>query len=119
MHSDSFLAGAGVPPRPQQTDCLDALCTALAADASSPTPANYLIQHATGSGKSLTIASLAHALTHLVDSRGNRFSLVLIISDRKALDEQLWSTVSSFFDNRSTITPDQERVLEQMKQEQK
>ena len=99
--AECFHRGAGMPPRPQQVQCLEAICSALVSDADSPVHAsNYLVQHATGSGKSLTIASLAYALTSLVDARGNRFSLVLIVSDRKVLDTQLYDTVSSFFSSQ-------------------
>ena len=98
--TEQFQRGAGLSPRPQQAHCLSAVCTALQGDAESHEPANYLVQHATGSGKSLTIASLAYELTSLVDRRANRFSLVLIISDRKVLDEQLWETVARYFANQ-------------------
>ena len=59
------------------------VCKALQADCTKETPSNYLIQHATGSGKSLTIAALAHSLTKLKDAHGNRFWLVIVVADRK------------------------------------
>ena len=92
--SDLFATAA---PRPQQADCVRSVCKALQADCTKETPSNYLIQHATGSGKSLTIAALAHSLTKLKDSHGNRFWLVIVVADRKALESQLHGTVQEFF----------------------
>eukprot|EP00966_Prymnesium_polylepis_P319253 7373784-Prymnesium_polylepis.1 len=93
-----FLAGCGSAARPQQLDAVAATCDALAADCAAPKPSNYLIQHATGSGKTLTIAALAHALSRLTDAHHNGFGMVLIVSDRVVLDEQLSSAVVSFFE---------------------
>ena len=92
-----FEVGADGPPRPHQVECVNRVCSALEADCAAPTPSNYLIQHAAGSGKSLTIAALACALTRLVDRRGNRFRLVVIISDRKTLDDQLGGVLETYF----------------------
>ena len=53
---------------------------------------NYLIQHTTGSGKSNSIAWLAHLLTHLYRSPTdtNRiFDSVIVVTDRRVLDKQL------------------------------
>ena len=57
---------------------------------------NYLIQHTTGSGKSNSIAWLAHLLTHLYRSRTdtNRiFDSVIVVTDRRVLDRQLRETI--------------------------
>ncbi len=57
---------------------------------------NYLIQHTTGSGKSNSIAWLAHLLTHLYRSPTdtNRiFDSVIIVTDRRVLDKQLQDTI--------------------------
>ena len=95
----SFARGSGGrQPRPQQTDCIRAVVTALRRDCEAPTPSNYLIQHATGAGKTFTIAALAHALCTLEDTRKNRFALVLVVTDRKALDEQVGDVVEQFFE---------------------
>lgn len=56
----------------------------------------YLIQHTTGSGKSNSIAWLAHLLTHLYQSTAdtNRiFDSVIVVTDRKLLDKQLQGTI--------------------------
>ena len=96
--SDIFATGALVPARPQQVDCVKSVCAALHDDCKAKHSSNYLIQHATGSGKSLTIAALAHTLTRFEDAQSNRVRLVVIIADRKALEEQVGGVVGTFFD---------------------
>ena len=57
----------------------------------------YLIQHSAGSGKSNSIAWLAHRLQSLHDAENKPvFSSVIIITDRRVLDKQLQETVSQF-----------------------
>lgn len=51
---------------------------------------NYLIQHSAGSGKSLTIAWLAHRLVNLFDKENKRvYDAVIVITDRRVLDKML------------------------------
>jgi len=58
---------------------------------------NYLIQHSAGSGKSNSIAWLAHQLSSLHDFNGNAiFNSTIVITDRTVLDSQLQETISSF-----------------------
>lgn len=55
----------------------------------------YLIWHSAGSGKTKTIAWLAHRLSRLYDTDGSKvFDSVLVISDRRVLDDQLRRAVS-------------------------
>ena len=57
---------------------------------------NYLIQHTTGSGKSNSIAWLAHLLTHLFrsDTDTHRiFDSIIVVTDRRVLDKQLQNTI--------------------------
>ena len=57
---------------------------------------NYLIQHTTGSGKSNSIAWLAHLLTHLYRSQDDThriFDSVIVVTDRRILDKQLQDTI--------------------------
>lgn len=66
---------------------------------------NYLIQHSAGSGKSNSIAWLAHRLTGLHDSADERvFDAVVVVTDRKVLDRQLQKTVRDFEQVRGTVT---------------
>ena len=51
---------------------------------------NYLIQHSAGSGKSNSIAWLAHHLTNLHDAKEDSvFHSIIVITDRRVLDKQL------------------------------
>jgi type I restriction enzyme R subunit len=58
---------------------------------------NYLIAHSAGSGKSNTIAWLAHRLSSLHDARNTLvFDKVVVITDRVVLDRQLQDTIYQF-----------------------
>jgi type I restriction enzyme R subunit len=58
---------------------------------------NYLIQHSAGSGKSNSIAWLAHRLASLHDGQDKRvFDSVIVITDRRVLDKQLQDTIYQF-----------------------
>ncbi|MBR2886169.1 MAG: type I restriction endonuclease subunit R [Clostridia bacterium] len=58
---------------------------------------NYLIQHSAGSGKSNSIAWLAHRLSGLHDANDEKiFRSVIIVTDRRVLDSQLQETVYQF-----------------------
>jgi type I restriction enzyme R subunit len=81
-------------PRYQQLDCV----RKLVADArASGTGRRYLIQHSAGSGKSFTIAWLAHHLATLHDVSDRRvFDSIIVITDRRVLDRQLQNTMRQF-----------------------
>jgi type I restriction enzyme R subunit len=58
---------------------------------------NYLIQHSAGSGKSNSIAWLAHRLASLHDVQDEKvFHSVIVITDRLVLDQQLQDTIYQF-----------------------
>ena len=58
---------------------------------------NYLIEHSAGSGKSNTIAWLAHRLSSLHNDQNERiFNSVIVVTDRVVLDQQLQDTVYQF-----------------------
>ena len=58
---------------------------------------NYLIQHSAGSGKSNSIAWLAHRLANLHDNQDLKiFHSVIVITDRTILDQQLQNTIYQF-----------------------
>ncbi len=58
---------------------------------------NYLIEHSAGSGKSNTIAWLAHRLSSLHNEKDERvFDSVVVITDRVVLDRQLQNTIYQF-----------------------
>jgi type I restriction enzyme, R subunit len=58
---------------------------------------DYLVQHSAGSGKSNTIAWLAHRLSALHDAADEAvFDKVVVITDRRVLDKQLQDTIYQF-----------------------
>jgi type I restriction enzyme R subunit len=64
---------------------------------------NYLIEHSAGSGKSNTIAWLAHRLSSLHNEKDERlFDSVVVITDRVVLDRQLQNTIYQF-DHRQGV----------------
>ena len=81
-------------PRYQQLDCV----RQLVADARlQGTGQRYLIQHSAGSGKTFTIAWLAHQLSTLHDVNDRRvFDSIVVISDRRVLDRQLQNAMQQF-----------------------
>ena len=64
---------------------------------------NYLVEHSAGSGKSNTIAWLAHRLSSLHNTDDERvFDSVVVITDRVVLDRQLQNTIYQF-DHRQGV----------------
>jgi type I restriction enzyme R subunit len=64
---------------------------------------NYLVEHSAGSGKSNTLAWLAHRLSSLHDAQDRRlFDSVVVITDRVVLDRQLQNTIYQF-DHRQGV----------------
>ena len=58
---------------------------------------NYLIQHSAGSGKSNSIAWLSYRLSSLHNQDNQRiFDSVIVVTDRKVLDNQLQNTIYQF-----------------------
>ena len=81
-------------PRYQQLDCVRRL---VGHAKEYGTGKRYLIQHSAGSGKSFTIAWLAHQLSVLHDHDDRRvFDSVVVVTDRRVLDRQLQSTIRQF-----------------------
>lgn len=78
-------------PRYHQLDAV----RALVADAKiHGAGKNYLVQHSAGSGKSNTIAWLAHHLSNLHDVQQRAvFDSIIVITDRRVLDKQLQDTI--------------------------
>ncbi|WP_394796477.1 type I restriction endonuclease subunit R [Armatimonas sp.] len=65
---------------------------------------NYLVQHSAGSGKSNTIAWLAHRLSTLHDSNNEPiFGSVVVLTDRRVLDRQLQDTIYQFDHSPGTV----------------
>jgi len=81
-------------PRYHQIDAVRKLVAdARAAQAGK----NYLVWHSAGSGKSNSIAWLAHRLSSLHDAQDRKvFDSVIVITDRLVLDKQLQDTIYQF-----------------------
>ena len=80
-------------PRYHQLDVIRKLKSKIVEEGVGHT---YLIQHATGSGKSNSIAWLAHLLTHLYRSPEDSdriFDSIIVVTDRRVLDRQLQATI--------------------------
>ena len=88
-------------PRYHQLDCV----RKMIADAKIRGPgSNYLIQHSAGSGKSNSIAWLAHRLASLYDEKDNKvFDSVIVVTDRIVLDQQLQNTIYQFEHKRGVV----------------
>ncbi len=56
----------------------------------------YLIQHSAGSGKSNSIAWLAHQLIGLRQDGADVFDSIIVITDRRLLDKQIRETIKGF-----------------------
>lgn len=79
-------------PRYHQLDCLRKCLADVKENKSS---FNYLIQHSAGSGKTNTIAWLAHRLSSLHDADDKQiFSNVVVVTDRVVVDRQLQAAIS-------------------------
>ena len=65
---------------------------------------NALVEHSAGSGKSNTIAWLAHRLASLHDAGNARvFDSVIVVTDRVVLDSQLQDTIYQFEHKRGVV----------------
>ncbi|MBQ1062639.1 type I restriction endonuclease subunit R [Micromonospora sp. C41] len=66
----------------------------------------YLIQHSTGSGKSNSIAWLAHQLIRVEDPKVEIkpvFDSIIVVTDRRVLDRQIRDTIKQFAQVGATV----------------
>ena len=63
----------------------------------------YLIQHSAGSGKSNSIAWLAHQLIGLRKDEKDIFDSIIVITDRRILDQQIQATIKKFAQVGETV----------------
>jgi type I restriction enzyme R subunit len=63
----------------------------------------YLIQHSAGSGKSNSIAWLAHQLIGLKRNNKEIFDSVIVVTDRRLLDDQIQTTIKQFMQVSATV----------------
>lgn len=104
-------------PRYHQLDAV----RKLIADARGKGPGhNYLVQHSAGSGKSNSIAWVAHRLASLHNDQDEKvFDSVVVITDRLVLDQQLQDTIYQFEHKKGVvqkIDEDSTQLAEALKQ---
>ncbi|AGF53660.1 type I site-specific deoxyribonuclease chain R (plasmid) [Synechocystis sp. PCC 6803] len=63
----------------------------------------YLIQHSAGSGKSNSIAWLAHQLVGLEQDGKALFDSIIVVTDRQVLDRQIRNTIKQFAQVSATV----------------
>ena len=87
-------------PRYHQLDCVEYLLGKVKADGVG---SRYLIQHSAGSGKSNSIAWLAHQLIGLEQDGRPMVDSVLVVTDRRILDKQIRDTIKQFMQVANTV----------------
>ena len=87
-------------PRYQQ---LDVVRRILADAVSHGAGKRYLIQHSAGSGKSYSIAWLAHQMIPLKKGESTVFDSIIVVTDRKVLDGQIHDTIRQYQQVGSTV----------------
>ena len=87
-------------PRYHQLDVVRRL---LADTAVSGAGKRYLIQHSAGSGKSNSIAWLAHQLIRLTKDEKPVFDSIIVVTDRRILDRQIHDTIRQYAQISSTV----------------
>ena len=80
-------------PRYHQLDVVRGLLADASTRGVGP---KYLIQHSAGSGKSNSIAWLAHQLIGLEQDGETLFDSAIVVTDRKILDRQIRDTIKQF-----------------------
>ena len=63
----------------------------------------YLIQHSAGSGKSNSIAWLAHQLIGLTRDDARVFDSIIVVTDRRILDRQIRDTIRQYAQVSATV----------------
>jgi type I restriction enzyme, R subunit len=82
---------------------LDVVRKLLADAAQNGTGRRYLIQHSAGSGKSSSIAWLAHQLIGLEQGGAPVFDSIIVVTDRRILDQQIKDTIKQFAQVGATV----------------
>jgi type I restriction enzyme R subunit len=84
---------------------LDVVRKLLADAARNGAGRRVLIQHSAGSGKSNSIAWLAHQLVRLAKDGEQVFDSVIVVTDRRILDQQIRDTIKQFAQVAATVGP--------------
>lgn len=109
-----FIEGKGVVeqtkevlifPRYHQLDCVKQVLNKVKEEGIGH---SYLVQHSAGSGKSNSIAWLSHKLASLYRSESDKdrlFDSIIVVTDRKILDQQLQNTIKQFEQTDGVVRP--------------
>ena len=109
-----FVEGRGVVerqteamifPRYHQLDCVRSVLAGVKAEGVGN---SYLIQHSAGSGKSNSIAWIAHKLATLYQKEADTerlFDSIIVVTDRRILDRQLQNTIKQFEQEAGVVVP--------------
>ena len=87
-------------PRYHQLDVVRSLLADTAANGAGK---RYLIQHSAGSGKSNSIAWLAHQLIGLARNGAAVFDSIIVVTDRLILDKQITGTIRQYAQIGATV----------------
>ncbi len=82
---------------------LDVVRKALADVQANGAGKRYLIQHSAGSGKSNSIAWLSHQLIAVKRNGKEVFDSVIVVTDRRILDDQIQKTIKQFMQVGATV----------------
>src|SRR5439155_19770082 len=82
---------------------MDAVLRVLEDVGASGVGKRYLIEHSAGSGKSNSIAWLAHQLIAMKKAEKEIFDSVIVVTDRRILDDQIQKTVKQFMQVGATV----------------
>ncbi len=87
-------------PRYHQLDVVRSLLSDVAENGAGQ---RYLIQHSAGSGKSNSIAWLAHQLIGLEHQGSAAFDSIIVVTDRRILDKQIHNIIKQYAQVGSTL----------------
>ena len=82
---------------------IDAVRRLLADAGAEGVGGRYLVQHSAGSGKSNSIAWLAHQLIGLERNDSPVFDSIIVVTDRKILDRQIRDTIRQYAQIGATV----------------
>ena len=94
------LERSQVWPRYHQLDVVRKLLVDVGARGAGQ---RYLVQHSAGSGKSNSIAWLSHQLIRLVKNDKPEFDSIIVVTDRRILDQQIRDTIKQYAQVGATV----------------
>lgn len=92
-------------PRYHQLDCVRTVLNGVRQEGVGR---EYLVQHSAGSGKSNSIAWLAHKLASFYRTGSDKerlFDSIVVVTDRRILDRQLQNTIVQFEQTKGVVNP--------------